>query len=362
MAFVSSPDAQEVVGLDATNGNVRWRFTASGRVDSSPTIYNGLCIFGSNDGSVYALRARTGERVWQLRPTSNQRIVAYGQVESPWPVAGAVLLSDDTVYFAAGRQPLASGGIYVHAVDPMEGAIKWAERINTVPQQSFYENSGLEFDPVDILHQEGDGIAMSRWQIAQDGSSKTVDKWNGFARLSTGEGAAWVPRGFWSYGPRHQHRFPGEAARRPLCVFQNNTTISYLNGTTQLFRSDFSEDQQFDSKWITGWKLSQDGRKGKKPYRTDRLAENSVWQSDVFGSEEPALGEQRYNRLHAMALAGDDSLYVMHEDGRLKLINAADGSVVKAAMLPAPAWDGLVISDRKLFVSTQDGQLLCLGE
>ena len=32
-----------------------------------------------------------------------------------------------------------------------------------MPQQGFYESSGLEFDNFDLLHREGDGVAMSRW-------------------------------------------------------------------------------------------------------------------------------------------------------------------------------------------------------
>lgn len=43
-----------------------------------------------------------------------------------------------------------------------------------------------EFDPVDILHQEGDGIALSRWIISLDGKKVTVNKWNALDKLRTG--------------------------------------------------------------------------------------------------------------------------------------------------------------------------------
>ena len=59
-----------------------------------------------------ALRADDGRLVWRLRAAPHdERIVAYGQIESPWPVPGSVLVVDDAAYFAAGRQPLADGGI-----------------------------------------------------------------------------------------------------------------------------------------------------------------------------------------------------------------------------------------------------------
>ncbi|MCH7728049.1 MAG: PQQ-binding-like beta-propeller repeat protein, partial [Planctomycetes bacterium] len=257
VAYVTRPNAHELVAIDTRAGKVRWRFTANGRLDTPPAIHRGLCLFGSADGWVYALRADSGEVVWRLRAAlSDERIVAYGQVESPWPVPGAVLVMDDVAYFAAGRQPLADGGILVFAVDPLTGERHWVKRIDTVPQKGFYENSGLEFDPFDILHAEGDGLAMSRWVLSLDGKEIAVDKWNAFAKLNTGAGAVWVPRGSWTYGARHQHRFRGEAPKRPLVVFRADNVYSSLNGTTNVFHRDFDldEGEEFDSKWITGWK------------------------------------------------------------------------------------------------------------
>ncbi|MHC4144448.1 MAG: outer membrane protein assembly factor BamB family protein [Planctomycetota bacterium] len=40
--FVAKPDAHTVYALDAKTGDVSWRFTANGRIDSPPTIYKGL--------------------------------------------------------------------------------------------------------------------------------------------------------------------------------------------------------------------------------------------------------------------------------------------------------------------------------
>jgi outer membrane protein assembly factor BamB len=327
-------------------------------------------LFGCASGWVYALRADTGETVWQLRAAPNEeRIVAYGQVESPWPVPGAVLVMDDVAYFAAGRQPLADGGIFVFAVDPLTGKRHWVRRIDSVPQQGFYENSGLEFDAFDILHAEGDGFAMSRWVLSADGKDVAVDKWNAFAKLNTGEGEAWIPRGSWTYGARHQHRFAGEAPRRPLVVFRDDNVYSSLNGTTVVFRRDFDLDkgEEFDSKWITGWKASQMSREGGKPYRTYRIAEGAKWFKDPFADphakpEQPARGTQLHNRIHAMALAGDDTLYVVHQDGRLKSLSTKSGEVLSEFRLPSPIWDGLAIARRCLYLTTQSGELLCLGE
>ncbi|MHC4582041.1 MAG: outer membrane protein assembly factor BamB family protein, partial [Planctomycetota bacterium] len=51
--FFASVDAHTVYALDTATGRELWRFTAAGRVDSPPTIFNGCAFFGSADGYVY---------------------------------------------------------------------------------------------------------------------------------------------------------------------------------------------------------------------------------------------------------------------------------------------------------------------
>ena len=368
LVYVTRPNAHEVLAVAVDTGKVRWRFTANGRVDTPPAIHRGLCLFGSSSGSVYAVRADTGEQVWKMQAAlTNERIVAYGQVESPWPVPGAVLIADDVAYFAAGRQPLADGGVLVFAVDPLTGKRHWVHRINTIPQAGDYENSGVEFDPFDILHQEGDNITMSRWLISKDGKKVQVDKWDAFARVNTGGGEAYVPRGSWTYGARHQYRFPGEANRRPLAVFRDNSVFTSLDATTTVFRRDFdlANGEEFSSKWITGWEVAKKAREGGTPFRSYRLAEKASWKRDLFtpaAAEPKPKGAQQYNDLHAMALSGDGRLFVAHKDGRLKCLSTQDGQSIIETQVPAPAWDGLAIAGKRLFLTTQTGELICLGE
>lgn len=382
--LVARTEAHEVVALDAASGRVNWRFTADGRVDTPPTIHRGLCLFGTHAGWVYALRSDTGKEVWRFRATPDEeRIVAYGQVESAWPVAGTVMVMDDVAYFAAGRQPLADGGIFIFAIDPVSGKRHWVHRLDDMPQSSdtpstdpfkgFYENSGLEFDPIDILHAEGDGLAMSRWILGRDGKTISVDKWNAFSHLEVGEdskGGVWIPRGSWTYSARHQHRFRGEAPRRPLVAFRADHIVSSLNGSTDLFARDFDLDkgEKFDSKWITGWQAGKEARNNGKPYRTYRIAKNSEWTIDPFTSPEDKIkqakqpaGTQAYNDIYALALSGDGRFFAIHEDGRLKVISMADGRVLEETKVPPPVWDGLAIAGGKLYLTTKGGELVCLG-
>jgi outer membrane protein assembly factor BamB len=128
LVVVAQPHTHRVLAFKAEDGKPAWEFTANGRIDSAPTISDGLCLFGSRTGWVYCLKASDGQLVWRLRiAPADLRIVHCGQVESPWPVAGSVLVSDGVAYVSAGVHPLTDGGMRVCAVDPRTGSITWKQ-------------------------------------------------------------------------------------------------------------------------------------------------------------------------------------------------------------------------------------------
>ncbi|MCL5279587.1 MAG: PQQ-binding-like beta-propeller repeat protein, partial [Planctomycetes bacterium] len=121
-AFVAATDAHTVHALAAADGRELWQFTAGGRIDSSPTVHKGMVLFGSADGWIYAVDAAEGTLVWRFRAAPAERLVeAYGQLESIWPVHGAVLVQNDMLYATAGRSSYLDGGIVLYRLDPMTG-------------------------------------------------------------------------------------------------------------------------------------------------------------------------------------------------------------------------------------------------
>jgi outer membrane protein assembly factor BamB len=207
--FVAAPDLHRVIALDPRTGKELWSYTAGGRLDGPPTIHEGLCLFGAHDGWVYALRTKDGEPVWRLRAAPREaRIVAYGQVESPWPVVTSVLVDGGLAYVAAGRHPTADGGVRVLAIRPATGEIVWEKSVDNLDAitrwyggtlQDSKVKVGVDFEPVDMLVRDGDRVAMSRWRF----EPKTGDL--SLALNSTtyeGPGGAAMPRGCWDYGIR----------------------------------------------------------------------------------------------------------------------------------------------------------------
>jgi len=49
---------------DTSAGDGIWKFETDDFVVSSPTVVDGTVYFGSNDGTVYAVDAETGEQEW----------------------------------------------------------------------------------------------------------------------------------------------------------------------------------------------------------------------------------------------------------------------------------------------------------
>ncbi|MBN1420697.1 MAG: PQQ-binding-like beta-propeller repeat protein [Planctomycetes bacterium] len=120
--LIASVDAHEVHALDAATGQPAWRFAAGGRIDSPPTVHLGRAIFGSADGYVYCLRLADGAFLWRFRAAPfDERLTAFEQVESVWPVPGNILVQDGILYFVAGRSMFLDGGIRLWRLDPETG-------------------------------------------------------------------------------------------------------------------------------------------------------------------------------------------------------------------------------------------------
>jgi outer membrane protein assembly factor BamB len=364
LVFVTRPDAHQVVAIDARSGKVRWSFTASGRVDTAPTIHRGLCLFGSKSGHVYCLRADDGRLVWRLRAAPvDERIVAYGQIESPWPIPGSVLVVDDAAYFACGRQSLADGGILVFSVDPRTGKPRWVRRLDSVPQKEFYASSGQDFDNFDLLHREGDGVAMSRWLFDRDAGKMTCLEKSGFAQMVYGQGSVMFPRGTWSYAPVDEpESWKERPFVRPLMVFRDRTLFGSSQERDVVFRRDFDLEsgEKFNSDWFSGWETAH--KKLGVRWRSERLAKSAQWSVAPFApdAKAPPSGNAKAPRISAMALTAG-ALFVVGEDGRLAALSPKDGKTLGEVVVPPPAWDGLAVAEGCLFLTTQDGRVVACG-
>jgi len=86
MIFVGSYD-NNLYGLDAVQGEFRWKYPTDGGIVTKPFVSNELVFAGSEDGRIYAVSTKTGRLAWSH------------QVEKP--IRSSPRVADGLVYFGA---------------------------------------------------------------------------------------------------------------------------------------------------------------------------------------------------------------------------------------------------------------------
>ncbi|MFW6163459.1 MAG: PQQ-binding-like beta-propeller repeat protein, partial [Planctomycetota bacterium] len=131
LVFVADRDRHRVVALDATTGAERWSRRVRGRVVTPPSFARGRLVLGTRAGWVYCLDAATGEVAWRFLAAPEERyLVAYGQVESAWPLHGCLPVADGVAVATAGYHGEADGGVWAWGLDLASGAVRWQRRLH----------------------------------------------------------------------------------------------------------------------------------------------------------------------------------------------------------------------------------------
>lgn len=181
--FVASVDTHTLYALDTANGRVLWTYMAGGPIDSPPTIDQGRVLFGSTDGYAYCLRASDGVLAWRFRATPiDQRLIAFEQLQSVWPVHGSVLVQNGEAWVVAGRSMFLDGGLWLWRLDPATGRILSQsvldERDPSSGQDRHAYVSWLNM-PVglpDILSADGRHVYMRSQVFDLDGTPRPLEK------------------------------------------------------------------------------------------------------------------------------------------------------------------------------------------
>lgn len=139
---VADADRLRVVALDVGTGQVKWTANTGGVVDSPPTLVEGCAVFGSHDGWVYCHNLMDGALIWKthVAPAAAQ-VPVYGLVESRWPVVGAVSVQDGVVYASAGRTTAVDRGLALCALALADGKLLWARNSQPESQNIRYRST-----------------------------------------------------------------------------------------------------------------------------------------------------------------------------------------------------------------------------
>ncbi len=298
--FVASVDTHTVYALDAETGKRLWSYTAGGRVDSPPTIYHGLALFGSADGYVYCLRASDGELAWRFRAAPmDQRLVAFEQVESVWPVHGSVLVQDGVLYFAAGRNMFLDGGIWLYRLEPKTGNVLSVTHMDDRDPETgdnlqvHVQILNMPVATADILSSDGKRVYMKSQVFDMAGNRQAPGPHSGEPAVQ-----GWVQRG------QEAHLFcpsgftDGALWHRTYWVYGRSFAGGHAGYSQAGKFSPSGRILVFDDSNVYGY--------GRKPqyYRWTTPIEHQLWAADKEAPEVPKPAPRRGGRRASRPAAG----------------------------------------------------------
>jgi len=134
--------------VDRASGTERWKFETKSRIASSPAVADGLVYFGAYDGNFYAVDAATGVLKWKFATEGERQFTAkhlHGLqpaaqwMADPWDC----WLSSPSVW--KGAVYFGSGDGNVYALDAKTGALKWKFKTGDVVHASPAIADGMVF-------------------------------------------------------------------------------------------------------------------------------------------------------------------------------------------------------------------------
>ncbi|MDP6543464.1 MAG: PQQ-binding-like beta-propeller repeat protein [Phycisphaerae bacterium] len=403
--FVATTDTHTVHALAADGGKSIWQYTAGGRIDSSPTIYKSTVLFGCADGWIYCLAAADGKLVWRFRAAPTERFVnAYGQLESLWPVHGAVLVQNDIIYATAGRSTYLDGGIVLYRIDPVSGkqlskTLLYHLDPKTGKQLTREGGFNMEGTTSDVLAGDGELVYLKYFAFDRDGK-RTKEASDHLFAIAGLLGEEWFVRSYWVVGKG----MPGagwggwaNAAKSNVAgrilSFNNDKIYGYGRKTVQGgavgHKADayhlFSRNRKtLAPKPTPAPRPKKPVAKGKKPPRRRRKprprpkpkgppiwsdGKSLIVRSMVLGGDKlivagPVdLGKKTAKILafenESEALAGFRGAKGIY----LRTISAVDGKTISELKLTAmPTFDGMSAAGGKIYLSLRDGSVACFGK
>lgn len=383
-------------------------------MDSPPTVYRGRVLFGSADGWVYCLRASDGELAWRFRAAPEEnRLVAFEQVESVWPVHGSVLVQDDVLFCVAGRSMFLDGGMRFLRLDPKTGR-RLSETVLDDRDPETGKNlqvkvQGLNMPPAlpDVLSSDGRYVYMRSQRFDLKGTRTEVVT-PADAKQQKGEGVhlfcptgfldgSWFHRSYWMYGKTPLSGAGGwpQAGRYApagrilvlgdASVYGYGRKPQYFKWSTPLEYHLFSTSRipklaRAPARRPREGRASARQQKQQRRNPAARLAYNWAQDSPIHARAMVLAGrtlfiagppdivdEERAFDNHGAAtvranLAEQAAALAGKKGALLLAVSAADGKQLAEYSLESlPVWDGMAAAGGRLYLVTEDGTVRCFA-
>jgi outer membrane protein assembly factor BamB len=375
--FVASTDQHTLYALDADDGRTMWSYVAGARIDSVPTAADGRVVFGSHDGWVYCLRASDGELAWRFRAAPIEaRLTAFGQLESPWPALGSVLVQDGIAYVSAGRSSYLDGGMYLYGLDIKTGTVVYRRHLEG-PWPDISKDVGQPYAMFgakpDLFTCNGTSLSMGphEYELNLADHRKFRPDGNGNSRKSDTHLMAssgflddtWHDRTFWT----HSRTWPGRNVFATAHLAPKSGQIVVFDKSTTYAIKAFVHKSFMSPKHVPGqgYGLIADANDNEPGKNFGRMAPPK-WKVLV-----PVRARGLLLAGGTLLLAGcrdviaeDDpaAAYEGRGEALLWVVSAVDGKKIAEYGLDAPPVnDGMSAAMGRLFISSTDGAVTCFA-
>ena len=362
-------DQHEVVCLNAETGALVWRFTTGGKIDSPPTLHQGKALVGSHDGYLYCLNLADGKMRWKFRAAPQERqTVAFGQVESVWPLVGSVLVHRGRVYCTAGRTSYLDGGITLFVLDPETGREISRNRFHSRDPETGEQPDGLLEDVElpgtlpDILTVEGDSIYLRDKKLDDMGREVKPGQYGLHLYSSAGLlNDEWWHRTIWIWGKRAFGRASGWSVAGK---YNPSGRFLVLDGPN-VYGYKFTENRGAHALFCASKEVKKVDRK---------LKNNNAAVVQYVTPDKPVyLWNETLDLAVRAMLLTDDNIYAAgpvaedvilfdtpESEARLSVFSKKDGSRVSNTKLPTqPVFDGMAAANGRIFLALINGEIVC---
>jgi outer membrane protein assembly factor BamB len=336
LVVVADMDAQRIIGLDAVNGKQKWVFPVGSRVDFSPTLYKGLCLFAAKDGWVFCLNATDGTLAWKLLITPHERLIGgQDKLESQWPMVSDVLVVNGLGYVSAGLSFDHLGGVRAVGFKPETGEVVWS--------QTYYDEKHVGYGcgncaNMFVAGNTPKGLALDMSGVIIDPMTGKILR-RGSAIPGTLRGAGMddflgggvsVPRNAEDRGPVG---FSDDRIWGKTIAFDKDLSVAYSSGGGA-------------ETWVYKGKLNLYAKKVAGKQNLWEKLDSEMTVDDLVLTPQFIYAVGHYQRVK--------------KDPELLVISREDGTIINTIPVEGfPSYMGMSAAGNSLYIATREGKVLC---
>jgi outer membrane protein assembly factor BamB len=316
--YVGSQD-KSIYALGAWSGNLIWKFTTQDAQVSSPAIVNGKVYTGGDDGYVYCLDAYTGALNWKTFVNGNL----------PYTYGSFVLKSSPAVF--EGKVFVGSLDSYMYALDAKSGYVVWK-----------YKTGG----PI-----------LSSPAVVDGGVYFTSEEPNSgvLYRLDASTGSV-----IWTLSLPYEYQFTGgtemigspSVANGMVFASSNLRTYYGINAVTGNIIWTFRDPAAME--FIVSSPIYVNGQL----YVIDKFSITSINATNGNTNWSFFTGDE----LYASPSYADDKIYMMTSQRHVYVLDANNnGSKLASYTTPSGSWSSPTIANERLYIGNHDWNVYCFA-